>query len=105
MSALIARAQSAGAFATVLHKGDAGSGSVLVNVRGGDGQHVLYQGAQNVDGARVWLASQAQSEAAIGQKIAKRRAFDEDLWVIEIEDRKGRHFLTEPIEDMSRPAL
>jgi len=23
---------------------------------------------------------------------------DPDIWIVEIEDREGRHFLTEPIE-------
>jgi hypothetical protein len=32
--------------------------------------------------------------------IAKRRSADRDLWVIEIEDRDGRHFLTEPMREM-----
>lgn len=71
---------------------------MLVNVRDGGGQHVLYQGAQNMDGARIWLASPPSTEAVIGAKIKKRRDFDDDLWVVEIEDREGRHFLTEPVE-------
>ena len=29
--------------------------------------------------------------------IRRRRQYDPDLWVIEIEDREGRHFLTETV--------
>ncbi|MDD9979010.1 MAG: DUF1491 family protein, partial [Boseongicola sp.] len=28
--------------------------------------------------------------------IGKQKTFDTDLWVIEIEDRAGRHLLDEP---------
>ena len=29
--------------------------------------------------------------------IEKQRSRDPDLWVVEIEDREGRHFLTEAV--------
>jgi hypothetical protein len=32
--------------------------------------------------------------------VAKRLANDPDLWVVEIEDRAGRTFLTDPIESV-----
>ena len=31
-----------------------------------------------------------------GRAVAKQRSFDPDLWVIEVEDRQGRHLLNEP---------
>jgi len=94
------RAQSGGAFATIIHKGDVDSGSALINVRDGNAQHRLYTPAQGQDGSRLWLMSKADDEANISEKIKKRLERDADLWVIEIEDRKGRHFLTEPIEGL-----
>jgi hypothetical protein len=30
--------------------------------------------------------------------VRRAKARDSDLWVIEIEDRQGRHFLTEDVE-------
>lgn len=92
------RAQSAGAFAVVLHKGDPDSGAVVVSVRDANAQYVLYQSAPAMDGSRIWIAEQPTSEFEAGQKTTKRRSRDEDLWVIEIEDRDGRHFLTEPVQ-------
>ena len=32
--------------------------------------------------------------------IARQRKFDSDLWVIEIEDQGGRHFLDEPVSQI-----
>lgn len=98
LEALRRRASASSAFATVLHKGDADSGSVIVSVRDGAGRHRLYSPAINMAGARIWLQSAEMSEAEAGVKIAARRARDTDLWVIEIEDREGRHFLTDPVE-------
>lgn len=82
----------------MLHKGDMDSGTVLVSVRGGDGLYVLYQSATAMDGSRIWMADTPTVEQAVSAKIAKRRAGDSDLWVIEIDDRQGRHFLTEPVQ-------
>ena len=100
VSALIRRAQSAGAFAVVMNKGDPDSGAALINVRSGDGRHRLYTPAQGMDGSRIWLVSEAEDESIIAAKLAKRLARDTDLWVVEIEDKGGRHFLTEPIETL-----
>jgi len=35
-------------------------------------------------------------EPEVDAAIAKQRSFDRDLWVIEVEDRAGRHLLDEP---------
>ena len=32
-------------------------------------------------------------EAEVDASIARQRSFDRDLWVIEVEDRRGRHLL------------
>jgi len=35
------------------------------------------------------------AEADVDATIARQRQFDPDLWVIEVEDRAGRHLLDE----------
>jgi hypothetical protein len=32
-------------------------------------------------------------EAAVDDRLAKEIQFDPDAWIVEIEDRAGRHFL------------
>ena len=97
-SALIRRAESGGAFAAVVKRGDKDAGACLVKVRHLDGNAALYRPIRNMKGERVWLPKGPETEAEIDIYINSRVDDDPDLWVVEIEDRKGRHFLTEPIE-------
>ncbi len=101
-SALIRRAQSAGAFAAVARKGDVDAGAVLVKVATLDGRARLYGPARNGEGERIWLDLSAgalgDAEADVDAHLRKRASNDPDIWVIEIEDRQGRHFLLEPVD-------
>lgn len=98
--ALIRRAEQAGAFAMVLRKGDPRAGAVLVKVvnrRAGSAQ--LYASAVRGEGETVWMQPLAsEAEADIDAYIERSRRIDPDIWVVEIEDLQGRHFLTEPVE-------
>lgn len=100
-AALIRRAEVGGAFATVARKGDADGGAVLVKVSTGAGRARLYAPAMDGEGERIWLdlssGALGVEEAAIDAYAQKRAATDPDLWIVEIEDRAGRHFLTEPV--------
>jgi hypothetical protein len=44
---------------------------------------------------RVFIQSppQAVDEATVEARLAKEINFDPDVWIVEIEDRAGRHFL------------
>jgi hypothetical protein len=77
VAALIRRVEQGGAFAVVARKGDPRAGAVLVKLLNRrDGWTRLY--------------------------VERSRRIDPDLWVVEIDDVKGRHFLTEPVEGESR---
>jgi len=100
VSALIHRAQQGGAFAMVLRKGDARAGAVLVKlVDRRAGETRLYAEATRADGDRVWMQPHpGADEAALDAYAERARRIDPDLWVVEIEDVQGRHFLTETVE-------
>ncbi|MEE9272443.1 MAG: DUF1491 family protein [Robiginitomaculum sp.] len=97
--ALLRRAEIGGAYALLARKGDGDAGIVLVKVCSLDGNAVLYSPIRNMDGARIWLPKGPLPDRKIDQLIGKRVNMDPDIWVVEIEDKKGRHFLTEPVED------
>lgn len=101
VDALRWRAESAGAGVYVAHRGDPDAGAVLVKVSLLDGTARLYVPVRDFEGERMWsqpLGEDPMEEARADAYAARRREDDPDLWVIEIEDRYGRHFLTEPLE-------
>ncbi|PWE17014.1 DUF1491 domain-containing protein [Marinicauda salina] len=102
VDALRWRAESAGAAVYVVRRGDPDAGAVIVKVSMQDGFARLLAPARDFEGERIWTwplgAEPLQSERADGY-IARRAQDDPDLWALEIEDRQGRHFLTEPVEN------
>lgn len=100
VSALIRRVQLGGAFATVAFKGDPGAGAVLVKVFNPRTREArLYAEATRGDGDRVWMQPRPSgSEAELDAYAERARRIDPDLWLVEIEDVEGRHFLTEAVE-------
>ncbi|MEI9964509.1 MAG: DUF1491 family protein [Caulobacteraceae bacterium] len=105
VSALIRRAEQGGAFATVGRKGDPRAGAVLVKVLNRrEGTVRLYAEATRGDGERVWMQPvAAEGEEALDAYAARAARVDPDLWLVEIDDNHGRHFLTEPVDE-PRPA-
>jgi hypothetical protein len=99
--ALIRRAHQGGAFATVGRKGHSRGGAVLVkqvNRRAGEAR--LYAEATRGDGEQVWMQPTGSTdEADLDAYIARAVRIDPDLWVVEIDDPEGRHFLTERVEE------
>jgi len=101
-SALIRRAEIGGAFAAIVKKGDGDAGTCLVKIRFPEGASTLYHPVRNRRGERIWTSKGPAEEAEIDLYINQRLDNDPDLWVIEIEDRIGRHFLTEPVDLMPK---
>jgi hypothetical protein len=98
--ALIRRAHLGGAFATVGRKGDSRGGAVLVKLvnRRAAVARLLAE-ATRLDGERVWMQPIASTdEAELDAYVEKAIRRDPDVWVVEIDDPEGRHFLTEPVE-------
>jgi len=47
-------------------------------------------------GARQWVELTRGAEADCDAALSRQRGFDPDLWVLEVEDRQGRHLLDTP---------
>lgn len=98
--ALIRRVQLAGSFATVVRKGDARGGAVLVKTIDRSGGARLWAEAVGRDGQSVWMRPvESEREADVDAYIARAARIDPDIWVVEVEDADGRRFLTEPVSD------
>lgn len=96
VSAYIARLTAAGIFVHVAHKGDPTAGAVAVKLATMDRNASLFLRRYNDDFELVWNRELSTApEFEVDEAIAKQRGYDRDLWVIEVEDPKGRHLLDE----------
>ncbi len=83
--------------AFVVAHGDNTAGAVLVKVNTLDGRATLWQRSYDLmSGERHWSELAGGAEGDVDAAIARQRGFDPDLWVIEVEDRAGRHLLDTP---------
>jgi hypothetical protein len=86
-----------GIVATIAHKGDAWGGAVILKLNLlGPGFRILSQ-TRDLEGRVAWLQAnggtpmpESEADAYIERQVKR----DPDLWVVEIEDRRG----TNPFE-------
>jgi hypothetical protein len=97
VSAYLTRLRLANIPAFVVKRGDGTAGAVLVKLNTLDGHASCYQRSFDLmTGDRKWVVLTEGDEATVDASISKQRSFDPDLWVIEVEDRQGRHLLDQP---------
>ncbi len=100
VGALIRRAQIEGANATVVRKGDLRAGTVIVKAYNtSDRTARLYAEAFGQEGERLWIQPVSGTESELDAYIERQRTYDPDLWVVEVEDRQGRHFIVEKVQE------
>ncbi len=81
----------------VTRKGDATAGSVLVKLNTLDGNATAFQRQFDLmSGAREWVVLAQGDEPDVDASLSKQAGFDPDLWILEVEDRAGRHLLDDP---------
>lgn len=100
VSAYIRRCGVEGIQAVLRRRGAAEAGAVFVKIDALDGTCALYGPAPQSLMAgkpeerfflRVPLAD--ATPLAAEEKLRREMSFDPDLWIVEVEDRQGRHFL------------
>ncbi len=73
------------------------AGAVVVKLATLDGRAQAFQRSFDLmTGARAWMTLAEGPEAEVDAVLARQRARDPDLWIVEIEDRQGRTLLDEP---------
>jgi len=95
VQAYLTRLRLADIPAFVTAKGDATAGAILVKLNPLDGSARAFTRSFELDGTRIWATLAEGPEAEVDAAIARQHGFDPDLWVIEVEDRAGRHLLDE----------
>jgi len=97
VQAYLARLRLMGIPAFVTSKGDLTAGAVLIKMNTLNGQAQAFQRSFDLmSGARAWVSLAEGDEAQVDAALARQIGFDPDVWVIEVEDRAGRHLLDEP---------
>ena len=105
VDALRWRAESAGAAVYIGRRGDPDAGVVLVKVLLPQRLAQLYVPVRDMEGERLWtqpLGTEPCDEASVTAYLERRLDRDPDLWVVEVDDPQGRHFLEEPVERPER---
>ena len=105
--AYVRQCYTQGVPAVVVYKGDPDAGAIYIKVNRLDGVVWLFgpapQGLDEAEFERLWCLwgdSEGCLEADADQYIVRQRNMDRDLWVIELEDREGRHFLGEAVVEI-----
>jgi hypothetical protein len=104
VAAYVRRCHVEGAFAAVRRRGAEEAGAVFVKINRLDGTVDLYGPAPQsaFDEARpsdrmFILSFAAHPEADVEAYLAREIRFDSDVWIVEVEDRAGRHFLDQVV--------
>ncbi|CAN0127791.1 unnamed protein product [Chrysoparadoxa australica] len=97
VDAYLARLRLTDIPAFVIAHGDDNAGAVLIKLNTLDGQaRAFTRGFDLMTGDRKWTDLTSGSERDVDEAITRQRRFDPDLWVIEVEDKQGRHLLDDP---------
>jgi hypothetical protein len=105
VAAYLRRCQTEGVFGAVRRRGAEEAGAVFVKVALLDGNAMLYVPAPQTvyDDSRpierlfMPISKGPVPEPSVEDRLQKEIRFDPDAWIVETEDRAGRHFL-----DLSR---
>ncbi|MFT0891157.1 DUF1491 family protein [Pseudochelatococcus sp. G4_1912] len=100
VAAYLRRCAIEGAFAVLRQRGAEDAGAIFVQIDKLDGTVALFgpapQSLADEDtGVRLFtlIPLREPTAAAANIRLQREREFDSDLWIVDVEDREGRHFL------------
>ena len=92
------QASGDGGFATVIRKGDAERGSLLLFVSSRGAHVACLERVLKLNGSYGWQRvgpAESASSAEIADFLARRTRFDEDLWAVELDIADAERFIAE----------
>jgi hypothetical protein len=96
VSGLIRTVEAAGGFATVIAKGERDAGTLLVVCCDKGGLAAAYERMPQPDGSRGWALARRQDadkRREFWEYCDRRKAQDEDLWILELDVPDGERFI------------
>lgn len=100
VKAYLRRCQYNGAMGVIVRHGDDDAGAIFIKIVRPDGSAAVFSpapaGLDDADFDRRWVSrfkTEFVPEAEAEAMLNREASFDSDIWVVEIEDREGRHFL------------
>jgi hypothetical protein len=97
VSAYLTRLRLEAIPAYVMRKGDPTAGTVMVKLATLNGRAEVWQRSFDLmTGERRWVVMDDGPEREIDDMLARQRARDPDLWIIEVENARGRSLLDQP---------
>ena len=79
----------------VVQKGDKESGAILIRVSDLRGRSKIFVQAPTVNGERRWVKHASGLDVDIEAILEEQKRFDQDLWILEVEEPNDIHFLNE----------
>jgi len=90
----------------IVRRGDEAAGAIFIRVDRLDGTVGLYgpapAGLAEIDTERRFVSCFESRSVIAGEAeryLARQQTFDPDVWIVEIEDRAGRHFLGDALKE------
>lgn len=93
VAGLIRRVEQGGGHGAVLHKGDAERGAILLVIAARGRPVACLERLLDIGGAYRWSASGSSSPEQIADHVEKRRRFDTDSWLIELDVADPERFI------------
>ncbi|MBI4367050.1 MAG: DUF1491 family protein [Deltaproteobacteria bacterium] len=107
VAAYVRRCHIEGAFAAVRRRGADEAGAVYIKINRLDGTGTLYGPAPQAvfdeaqPAGRLFTVilgrKAATTDADIEARLVREIRYDPDVWIVEVDDRVGRHFLDDAV--------
>jgi hypothetical protein len=99
--AFLRRAETLGGFGTVLNRGDAERGTLILSVTERGQHQALLERRLRLDGSYGWEVSGPTSADSleVAQYLARARRNDPDCWILELDVPSAEQFVAETTAD------
>jgi hypothetical protein len=97
-ASILRRAETGGGFGTILRKGDAERGALLLVISSRGRHFACLERMLSLDGRYAWQPvgpAESASSTEVAEFLARRARFDEDSWALELDIADPERFVAE----------